>query len=169
MTTKIITMLITAALCSAIGCNSTKDAQPANSGNANRTASVAGGNDSQRVVSVSDGNNSIEVKQNDSDAKNKVEISGDKGEKLKVGNSPNTDDDDTMEVSDDSKGSVKTTTQNGKRTTIITDKKGDVVETKTTDKSKRTVLRDGKGDKITIGPGGVVLRDRKGNKIVVPQ
>jgi hypothetical protein len=64
---------------------------------------------------------------------------------------------------------VKTTTQNGKRTTIITAKKGDVVETKTTDKSKRTVLRDGKGDKITIGPGGVVLRDRKGNKIVVPQ
>jgi len=63
---------------------------------------------------------------------------------------------------------VKTTTQNGKRTTIITDKKGNVVETKTKGKSKRAVLRDGKGDKITIAPGGVVLRDSKGNKIVVP-
>ncbi len=162
-------MVLVAALCSAIGCSSTKDAQRANDGNANRTASVTGGNDSQRVVSVSDGNNSIGVKQNYSDAKNKVEITGDKGEKLKVENSPDTDDEDNAEVSDDSKGSVKTTTQNGKRTTIISDKKGDVVETKTTDKLKRTVLGDGKGDKITIGPGGVVLRDRKGNKIVVPQ
>ncbi len=142
---------------------------PANNGTANRTASVTGGNDSQQGVSVSDGNSSIEVKQNSSDVKNKVEITGDKGEKLKVENSADTDEDDTAEVSDDSKGSVKTTTQNGKRTTIMTDKKGDVVETRTTDKSKRTVLRDGKGDKITIGPGGVVLRDQKGNKIVVPQ
>ncbi len=170
MTTKISTVLLAAFLISVIGCSQAKDASnTTTNGNANKAAVVTGGNDAPQTVIVSNGNNSIQVKQDNPDANNKVVITGSKGERLSVEQSDaDDDDDDAAEVSDETKGSIKTTTKDGRKTTVIADESGDAIETKTGDRSKQTVIRDGKDNKVTIGPNGIVVRDRKGNKVVVP-